>query len=85
MQELSVSAYDMLEIKPQKSLEVGGKAAPFGVTRFSHGPPISNVSLKPIRGDEQFCSGLMKPDTHLGENTRQIEVSDDQATSFLFS
>ncbi|NWA05396.1 hypothetical protein [Pseudomonas gingeri] len=30
------------------------------------------------------CSGLMIPDTHLGENTRQIEVSDDQATSFLF-
>ncbi|MFB3306477.1 caspase domain-containing protein, partial [Pseudomonas sp. AMR01] len=24
------------------------------------------------------CSGLMKPDTHLGENARQIEVSDDQ-------
>ena len=23
------------------------------------------------------CSGLMKPDTHLGENARQIEVSDD--------
>ena len=31
-----------------------------------------------------FCSGLMKPDTHLGENARQIEVSDDQTTSFLF-
>lgn len=31
-----------------------------------------------------FCSGLMKPDSHLGENTRQIEVSDDQATSLLF-
>jgi outer membrane receptor protein involved in Fe transport len=30
------------------------------------------------------CSGLMKPDTHLGENARQIEVSDDQATSFIF-
>jgi len=30
------------------------------------------------------CSGLMKPDTHLGENARQIEVSDDQTTSFLF-
>lgn len=30
------------------------------------------------------CSGLMKPDTHLGENARQIEVSDDQATPFLF-
>jgi len=28
-------------------------------------------------------SGLMKPDTHLGENARQIEVSDDQATLFL--
>ena len=27
------------------------------------------------------CSGLMKPDTHLGENVRQIEVSDDQTTS----
>ncbi|MEB0065015.1 hypothetical protein QN400_23685, partial [Pseudomonas sp. RTC3] len=25
-----------------------------------------------------LCSGLMKPDTHLGENARQIEVSDDQ-------
>ena len=34
--------------------------------------------------DLGYCSGLMKPDTHLGENARQIEVSDDQATSFLF-
>ena len=31
------------------------------------------------------CSGLMKPDTHLGENARQTEVSDDQATSYLFT
>ena len=31
-----------------------------------------------------LCSGLMKPDTHLGENARQIEVSDDQTTPFLF-
>ena len=30
------------------------------------------------------CSGLMKPDTHLGENARQIEVSDDQTTPCLF-
>lgn len=29
------------------------------------------------------CSGLMIPDTHLGENARHREVSDDQATSFL--
>lgn len=33
---------------------------------------------------ESDCSGLMKPDTHLGENARHIEVSDDQATSCLF-
>ena len=32
----------------------------------------------------QYCSGLMKPDTHLGENARQIEVSDDQTTPLLF-
>lgn len=31
------------------------------------------------------CSGLMKPDTLLGENARQIEVSDDQTTPFLYS
>ena len=30
------------------------------------------------------CSGLMKPDTHLGENARQIEVSDDQTTPCFF-
>ena len=31
-----------------------------------------------------WCSGLMKPDTLLGENARQIEVSDDQTTPYLF-
>ncbi len=30
------------------------------------------------------CSGLMKPDTHLGENARPKEVSDDQATPYLY-
>ncbi|WP_143503901.1 MULTISPECIES: hypothetical protein [unclassified Pseudomonas] len=34
---------------------------------------------------ERVCSGLMKPDTHLGENARQIEVSDDQTTPLLYS
>ena len=34
--------------------------------------------------DMSECSGLMKPDTLLGENTRQIEVSDDQTTPYLF-
>ncbi|MFJ2550245.1 RNA-directed DNA polymerase, partial [Pseudomonas sp. NPDC087612] len=33
---------------------------------------------------ESTCSGLMKPDTHLGENARHREVSDDQATSYLY-
>ncbi|PZQ34615.1 MAG: hypothetical protein DI560_27185 [Pseudomonas putida] len=31
-----------------------------------------------------YCSGLMIPDTHLGENARHREVSDDQATSYLY-
>ena len=29
-------------------------------------------------------SGLLTPDTHLGENARYREVSDDQATSYLY-
>lgn len=29
------------------------------------------------------CNGRRKPGTHLGENVRQIEASDDQAMSFL--
>ena len=33
---------------------------------------------------DAICSGLMKPDTLLGENARQIEVSDDQTTPYLF-
>ena len=37
-----------------------------------------------LAGELKLCSGLMKPDTHLGENARHIEVSDDQATSCLF-
>jgi hypothetical protein len=30
------------------------------------------------------CTGQMNLETHLGENSRQIEVSDDQATPYLF-
>ena len=33
---------------------------------------------------KKLCSGQMKPDTHLGENARHIEVSDDQTTPCLF-
>ena len=31
-----------------------------------------------------LCSGLLTPDTHLGENARHREVSDDQATPYLY-
>ncbi len=31
-----------------------------------------------------ICSGLMKPDAHLGKNARQIEMTDDQTTPYLF-
>ncbi|WP_236066632.1 hypothetical protein [Pseudomonas alliivorans] len=41
---------------------------------------VDTLPLKSLR-----CSGLMKPDTHLGENARQIEVSDDQTTPLLYS
>ncbi|MFM8535398.1 MAG: YchJ family protein [Acidimicrobiia bacterium] len=30
------------------------------------------------------CSGLISPDTHSGENGRHSEVSDEQATSFVY-
>ena len=43
---------------------------------------FSNAS--PVVSFEPQCSGLMKPDTLLGENARQIEVSDDQTTPYLF-
>jgi len=42
--------------------------------------PTHVPSSRPLQ-----CSGLMKPDTHLGENARQIEVSDDQTTPLLYS
>lgn len=31
-----------------------------------------------------LCSGLMKPDTDLGENARHEEVSDDEAATYVF-
>ena len=43
---------------------------------------VGAVAAAPFTGGG--CSGLMISDTHLGENTRHIEVSDDQATSYFF-
>ena len=42
----------------------------------------STQTLLPTRGTN--CSGLLTPDTHLGENARHREVSDDQATPYLY-
>ncbi|SDQ80111.1 hypothetical protein SAMN04490192_3393 [Pseudomonas lundensis] len=53
---------------------VKGVAAAFGVREL----------YQATEAYASICSGLMKPDTHLGENARHIEVSDDQATSCLF-
>jgi transposase len=51
-----------------------------------HFTPTSASWLNTLEGwfAQLECSGLMKQDIHLGENARQIEVSDDQATPFLF-
>ena len=49
---------------------------------FSEG--YTRAALQVLGPDGSECSGLMKPDTHLGENARQNEVSDDQTTPYLF-
>ena len=58
-----------------------------GVLRFDFaglGGSEGEFADSTFAADVGDCSGLMKPDTHLGENARHIEVSDDQATSCLF-
>jgi hypothetical protein len=49
-----------------------------------HGGHINVRSDGLGKGSEfiAVCSGLMKPDTDLGENARRSEVSDEQATLF---
>jgi len=45
------------------------------------------LNLKPHLDDATIyvdCSGLMKPDTHSGDSAREIEVTGDQNTLFLF-
>ncbi|OUM37957.1 hypothetical protein B8W70_00135 [Pseudomonas sp. 1239] len=56
-----------------------------GLSRVSKGRQFANKVSEPTTVDYiPGCSGLMKPDTHLGENARHREVSDDQATSYLY-
>ncbi|WP_236466634.1 MULTISPECIES: hypothetical protein, partial [unclassified Pseudomonas] len=58
--------------------------AEFGIGhRGSTVPERSGVALS-FRGRRVY-SGLMKPDTHLGENASQIEVSDNQTTALRYS
>ena len=54
------------------------------VNRTANGGIICTTKIQRAWKEGRFCSGLMKPDTLLGENTRQIEVSDDQTTPYLF-
>ena len=58
------------------SKQYGYVAGPSDAMKQEIGQVVINHAL---------CSGLMKPDTHLGENARQIEVSDDQTTPLLYS
>ena len=62
------------------ALVLRNKTCPFGLQRLSLFTQVLNFAL--YLG--YICSGLMKPDTHLGENARHREVSDDQATSYLY-
>ncbi|MBB2983942.1 transposase-like protein [Paraburkholderia tropica] len=41
-------------------------------------------SLAAVKAGEAVCSGLITPDTNLGENTRHEEGFDEQATSYVF-
>ncbi|RQS25645.1 hypothetical protein DIE03_25335 [Burkholderia sp. Bp8992] len=51
-------------------------------------PDVDEFGLHCIRikrhTDDTACSGLMNPDTDLGENGRHEEVSDEQATTYVF-
>ncbi|MBI3904388.1 MAG: hypothetical protein HY309_02205 [Pseudomonas fluorescens] len=70
-----LAAHFILSGNPPQALQIRAKE------RTAPPPIISFVDrYEPIKK----CSDPMKPDTHLGENARQIEVADDQATSFLF-
>ncbi|WP_082056528.1 helix-turn-helix domain-containing protein [Pseudomonas sp. 10-1B] len=55
--------------------------SPNAIRRIEKGAELRRVTMQALA----HCSGLMKPDTHLGDNARHREVSDDQATSYLYS
>jgi RAQPRD family integrative conjugative element protein len=72
--------FDTLE-RLATQAEAASTAEPDDRYRFDY--PRLSQDIQRIRQGVQ-CSGLMKPDTHLGENARHREVSDDQATPYLY-
>ena len=76
----------------ERDIKLAELASTFGLDIQEN--PVSGGLYEPVTIDGKSlylsgqipkCSGLMKPDTHLGENARQIEVSDDQTTPLLYS
>ena len=69
------------EVKPHDRLKIASVRQRLDAAERYFNATARNFS---VITEKLICSGLMKPDTHLGENARHIEVSDDQATSCLF-
>ncbi|WP_425313683.1 DUF6538 domain-containing protein [Pseudomonas putida] len=52
-------------------------------SQWCNSSPMPTARAAPLQAMAP-CSGLLTPDTHLGENARHREVSDDQATPYLY-
>ncbi|ORT71893.1 hypothetical protein BTA49_07820 [Pseudomonas mosselii] len=51
-------------------------------SRDTYPPEVPHLTTEATTSTH--CSDLLTPDTHLGENARHREVSDDQATPYLY-
>ena len=74
------------ESEPMPSVGDAGEEVVERTSRRGKRNPLSAdlPRIEIIHELPEHCSGLMKPDTHLGENARPREVSDDQATPYLY-
>lgn len=52
--------------------------------QFHHSPAGFSTITGSFSYQRDSCSGLLTPDTYLGENARHREVPDDQATPYLY-
>jgi hypothetical protein len=77
IQDFCTDGHDIFHVETDNQASPGGLPNQVSFLFMGQG-----ISLH--KGVGGVCSGLMKLDTHLGENARQIEVSDDQTTPFLF-